>query len=122
MGQRSRVVPYTLAPACGQNTPLSRENQGGVRGSRRSPLLVLLTGSAHEALLTPAPVPALPPSHHNGCGRCSVPRLLVIEDDLKILRILERGLRAEGYEITTATTAAPDPTWKRTRMKRRRRR
>ncbi len=31
-----------------------------------------------------------------------MPRLLVIEDDLKILRGLERGLRAEGYEVVTA--------------------
>jgi DNA-binding response OmpR family regulator len=33
-----------------------------------------------------------------------VPSILVIEDDRKILRSLHRGLQAEGYEVTTATT------------------
>jgi DNA-binding response OmpR family regulator len=31
-------------------------------------------------------------------------RLLVVEDERKMLRSLERGLRAEGYEVTTAAT------------------
>jgi CheY-like chemotaxis protein len=31
-------------------------------------------------------------------------RVLVIEDERKILRGLERGLRAEGYEVVTAAT------------------
>jgi DNA-binding response OmpR family regulator len=33
-----------------------------------------------------------------------MPRLLVIEDDAKILRSLERGLRTEGYDVVTAAT------------------
>jgi DNA-binding response OmpR family regulator len=33
-----------------------------------------------------------------------MPRLLVIEDERKILRSLERGLQAEGYEVVTAAT------------------
>ncbi len=33
-----------------------------------------------------------------------MPSLLVIEDDPKILRSLERGLRAEGYEVVAAAT------------------
>jgi DNA-binding response OmpR family regulator len=33
-----------------------------------------------------------------------MPRVLVIEDERKILRSLERGLQAEGYEVATATT------------------
>lgn len=31
-----------------------------------------------------------------------MPRLLVIEDERKVLRSLERGLQAEGYEVVTA--------------------
>jgi two-component system, OmpR family, copper resistance phosphate regulon response regulator CusR len=31
-------------------------------------------------------------------------RVLVIEDERKMLRSLERGLRAEGYDVTTAAT------------------
>jgi DNA-binding response OmpR family regulator len=31
-----------------------------------------------------------------------VPRVLVIEDERKVLRSLERGLQAEGYEVTTS--------------------
>ena len=31
-------------------------------------------------------------------------RLLVVEDERKVLRSLERGLRAEGYEVTAAAT------------------
>ena len=34
----------------------------------------------------------------------SLPRLLIIEDERKVLRGLERGLQAEGYEIATAAT------------------
>jgi DNA-binding response OmpR family regulator len=33
-----------------------------------------------------------------------MPRVLVIEDERKILRSLERGLQAEGYEVATAAT------------------
>jgi len=33
-----------------------------------------------------------------------MPRVLIVEDDRKILRSLERGLQAEGYEVTTAAT------------------
>ena len=33
-----------------------------------------------------------------------MPRVLVIEDERKILRGLERGLQAEGYEVTSAAT------------------
>jgi DNA-binding response OmpR family regulator len=33
-------------------------------------------------------------------------RLLVIEDERKVLRGLERGLRAEGYDVATASTGA----------------
>src|SRR5437588_3190786 len=34
----------------------------------------------------------------------SMPRVLVVEDERKILRSLERGLQAEGYEVGTAPT------------------
>jgi len=33
-----------------------------------------------------------------------MPRLLIIEDERKVLRSLERGLQAEGYEVATAAT------------------
>jgi DNA-binding response OmpR family regulator len=33
-----------------------------------------------------------------------VARLLIVEDERKILRSLERGLQAEGYEVVTAAT------------------
>jgi two-component system copper resistance phosphate regulon response regulator CusR len=33
-----------------------------------------------------------------------VPRVLVVEDERKVLRSLERGLGAEGYEVVTAST------------------
>src|SRR5215472_2368813 len=33
-----------------------------------------------------------------------MPRVLVVEDERKILRSLEQGLRAEGYDIATAAT------------------
>jgi two-component system, OmpR family, copper resistance phosphate regulon response regulator CusR len=33
-----------------------------------------------------------------------VPRVLIIEDERKVLRSLERGLSAEGYEVVTAST------------------
>jgi two-component system copper resistance phosphate regulon response regulator CusR len=33
-----------------------------------------------------------------------MPRVLVVEDERKVLRGLERGLTAEGYEVATATT------------------
>jgi DNA-binding response OmpR family regulator len=33
-----------------------------------------------------------------------MPRVLVIEDERKILRSLERGLQAEGYEVATAVS------------------
>jgi DNA-binding response OmpR family regulator len=33
-----------------------------------------------------------------------MPRVLLIEDERKILRSLERGLQAEGYEVATAVT------------------
>jgi DNA-binding response OmpR family regulator len=33
-----------------------------------------------------------------------VARLLVVEDECKVLRSLDRGLRAEGYEVVTAAT------------------
>ena len=33
-----------------------------------------------------------------------MPRILVVEDERKLLRSLERGLQAEGYEVETATT------------------
>src|SRR5262245_33340956 len=35
-------------------------------------------------------------------GRCGMPRVLVVEDERKVLRGLERGLRAEGYEVVAA--------------------
>src|SRR5262249_28413076 len=31
-----------------------------------------------------------------------MPRVLVVEDERKVLRSLERGLQAEGYEVVTA--------------------
>lgn len=33
-----------------------------------------------------------------------MPRLLIIEDERKVLRSLERGLQAEGYDVATAAT------------------
>jgi DNA-binding response OmpR family regulator len=33
-----------------------------------------------------------------------MPRVLVVEDERKVLRSLERGLQAEGYEVATAST------------------
>jgi DNA-binding response OmpR family regulator len=33
-----------------------------------------------------------------------MPRLLIIEDERKVLRSLERGLQSEGYEVATAAT------------------
>jgi DNA-binding response OmpR family regulator len=33
-----------------------------------------------------------------------VPRLLLVEDERKVLRSLERGLRAEGYDVVAAAT------------------
>jgi DNA-binding response OmpR family regulator len=33
-----------------------------------------------------------------------VPRILIVEDERKVLRGLERGLQAEGYEVTGAAT------------------
>ncbi|HEV3118121.1 MAG TPA: response regulator transcription factor [Gemmataceae bacterium] len=33
-----------------------------------------------------------------------MPRLLIIEDERKVLRSLERGLQAEGYEVAAAAT------------------
>src|SRR6516162_11031320 len=35
-------------------------------------------------------------------GGVPMPRVLVIEDERKVLRSLERGLQAEGYEVITA--------------------
>src|SRR5262249_20596741 len=39
---------------------------------------------------------------HNGSGRSFMSRVLLIEDERKLLRALERGIRAEGYEVVTA--------------------
>jgi DNA-binding response OmpR family regulator len=36
--------------------------------------------------------------------RWTVPRILVVEDERKVLRSLRRGLEAEGYEVLTAAT------------------
>lgn len=33
-----------------------------------------------------------------------MPRVLIVEDERKVLRVLERGLRAEGYDVATAST------------------
>src|SRR5438132_11162526 len=33
-----------------------------------------------------------------------MPRLLIIEDERKVLRSLERGLQAEGYDVAAAAT------------------
>jgi DNA-binding response OmpR family regulator len=33
-----------------------------------------------------------------------VPRVLIVEDERKVLRSLERGLQADGYEVLTAVT------------------
>ena len=33
-----------------------------------------------------------------------MPRILIVEDERKVLRSLERGLQAEGYEVATAAT------------------
>ena len=37
-------------------------------------------------------------------------RVLVVEDERKLLRALERGLRAEGYEVVTAADGAEGQT------------
>jgi DNA-binding response OmpR family regulator len=34
-----------------------------------------------------------------------VPRILVVDDERKVLHGLERGLQAEGYEVAGAATA-----------------
>src|SRR5215213_1957403 len=40
-----------------------------------------------------------------GPERHTVPvRILVVEDDVKLMRVLERGLRLEGHDVRTATT------------------
>jgi DNA-binding response OmpR family regulator len=36
-------------------------------------------------------------------GEVVVPRILIVEDERKVLRSIERGLRAEGYEVITAS-------------------
>src|SRR5829696_2950136 len=41
---------------------------------------------------------------HNHRWRCAVPRLLVAEDERKLVRSLQRGLEAEGFEVATALT------------------
>ena len=33
-----------------------------------------------------------------------MPRILIVEDECKILRGLERGLKARGYEVISATS------------------
>ena len=33
-----------------------------------------------------------------------MPRILIVEDERKVLRSLERGLQSEGYEVATAST------------------
>src|SRR5919201_5457345 len=43
-------------------------------------------------------------SGHNALRRWAVPRLLVVEDERKLLRGLQRGLEAEGYEVVTAAS------------------
>src|SRR5258708_24109492 len=50
------------------------------------------------------PVFACLPCCHNEQGRWPVPRVLIIEDERKVLRGLERGLQAERYEVVTAAT------------------
>src|SRR5438094_795040 len=44
-----------------------------------------------------------------GKGRCGMPRVLVVEDERKVLRALERGLRAEGYEVVLAADGEEVP-------------
>src|SRR5713226_2306472 len=41
---------------------------------------------------------------HNKEWRCAVACLLVIEDERKVLRGLQRGLSDEGYEVVGAST------------------
>src|SRR5947207_11069766 len=38
--------------------------------------------------------------------RCAVVRLLVVEDERKLLRSLQRGLEAAGYEVVSAATGS----------------
>ena len=35
-----------------------------------------------------------------------MPRVLVVEDERKLLRALERGLRAEGYDVAAEAPSA----------------
>src|SRR5262249_29717431 len=60
----------------------------------------------HEASLipfNPGSVHAGRPFRHNYLlGGLAVSRVLIIEDERKVLRSLERGLQAEGYEIASA--------------------
>lgn len=48
-------------------------------------------------------VPSAALSYENRLWRRTMPRVLVVEDERKVLRSLERGLQAEGYEVATAT-------------------
>src|SRR3954468_7451240 len=50
------------------------------------------------------PALSAPRSPANNTYMTAVIRVLVVEDDRKVLRSLERGLRAEGYDVTTAAT------------------
>src|SRR4051812_17886172 len=50
------------------------------------------------------PIPPARRAGDNDRGRWAVPRILVVEDERKVLRSLERGLRAEGYEVVAAST------------------
>src|SRR6266478_504564 len=36
-----------------------------------------------------------------------MPLVLIVEDERKLLGVLERGLRAEGYQVVTASTVRP---------------
>src|SRR5437764_13961554 len=41
---------------------------------------------------------------NNDTGGKLMPRVLIVEDDRKILRSLELGLQPDGYEVSTAAT------------------
>src|SRR5206468_1231105 len=46
-------------------------------------------------------VSSRPLLHQNDQRRCDMSRLLVIEDERKVARSLQRGLQSEGYDVVT---------------------
>src|SRR5260370_1016854 len=67
-------------------------------GVRRASLPVLFQP---QLFLIPDSVSSRPLLRQNDQRRCGMSRVLVVEDERKVLRSLERGLQAEGYEVVT---------------------